>query len=111
MQLHTDFVLSTGGTLALDKCKFYFVEFAFNKLGNSYILPMSKSPGELIINNDFASTSTKIKRLEATEPHRTLGYYISPDGNFNKQVQILKDLAKNGLMELQYLIYEDIKSS
>ena len=35
LQLHSDLVYTTGGKLAHDKCKFYYVQFYFDENGNA----------------------------------------------------------------------------
>ena len=94
MQQHTNLVLSTGGTLALDKCKFYYIKFSFNSNGDPYILPIQDSPGEMNIYNEFSSRSTRIKRMAHEEAHRTLGYFISPSGSSSTQAKVLYDITK-----------------
>lgn len=93
MQLHTNLVLSTGGSLALDKCKFYLIEFDHDKNGNYYIKDIIDSPGSMEIHNDFSEETVTIKRLEATVAHRTLGYYVSPNGDNSTLLQFLLDLT------------------
>ena len=101
MQLHTNLVLSTGGTLALDKCKFYYVSYAFDNNGNPKIQPIQKSPGAMQIKNNFTNESITIKRLEAHVAHRTLGYFIAPDGNTKKQTQELIDITTDWVQKIK----------
>ena len=84
MQKHLNYVTSTGGTLALDKCRFYFIKFGFDKDHNPYILSIDENPGDLTIFDNIEQKSITIRRVEANEERRTLGCFISP-ANVNTQ--------------------------
>ena len=42
MQQHADFVFSTGGALALDKCRYYFNNYSFDRNHDPYIQSISR---------------------------------------------------------------------
>ena len=91
MQKHFNFVTSTGGTLALDKCRFFYILFGFDNNHDSYILSTEDSPGELIIKDNITGTFHTIKRVDANDARKSLGCYISPSHNQGPQFQALKD--------------------
>ena len=95
MQLHTNLVLSTGGSLALDKCKFYLIEFQHDKQGEYFIRSVTDSPGCMKIHNDFSANTVEIKRLESSTAHRTLGYFVSPSGNQSSLLNFLLQLTRD----------------
>ena len=101
MQLHTNLVLSTGGLLALDKCKFYYIKFKFNKYGDPYIANIEDSPGKMMVANGFSSEKIEIKRMESSTAHRTLGYFISPEGNYDVQINNLVEMAQQWSTKIQ----------
>ena len=80
LQLHSDLVHTTGGKLAHDKCKFYYVCFKFDTNGNAHICKKSENPPNLMVVDADTKDVVSTKHLDATIPHETLGYYLSPSG-------------------------------
>ena len=52
-----------------------------------------ENPGELQITCPTSKTIKTIKRLDPTESHKTLGYWISPDGSGSKLAMVLLKMA------------------
>ena len=80
LQLHSDLVNVTGGRLAHDKCKFYYIKFVFDRNGNARKLRKHENPTGLMVVDSETNEVVSIKHLDVTVPHKTLGYYLSPDG-------------------------------
>ena len=91
MQKHSTFVLSTGGDMALDKCRFYFIKYAFDCNHDPYILSKEQNPGELIITNILTNELTTIKRVEATEARKTLVCLVTPTNEQSHQFQAVRE--------------------
>ena len=94
MQKHTYYIASTGGSLALDKCTWYHITFSFDENGNPIILNKTQMPGEIEVYTDFNGTKVRIKRLEYNVAHKTLGYFVSPDGISDAHFNFTKTLVK-----------------
>jgi len=80
MQKHTYYISTTGGSLALDKCTWYQINFSFDSNGDPYILNKTQMPGDIRVFRNFHGEKVTIKRLEFDTAHRTLGYFLRPDG-------------------------------
>jgi len=93
MQKHTYYIAATGGSLALDKCTWYQIVFSFNTQGNPVILSKQEMPGEIEIFRNFNGEKVRIKRLEYDVAHKTLGYFVSPDGSSSTHYEFTKDLV------------------
>ena len=78
LQLHSDLVYTTGGKLAHDKCKFYYVQFYFDENGNAKIYDKKQRPTSLFVVDAETEEIVSIKHLD-NDPHKTLGYYFSSD--------------------------------
>ena len=94
MQKHTFYIATTGGSLALDKCTWYYVTFSFDSNGDPYILSKTELPGEIEVLKNFDGEKVQIKRLEFDQAHRSLGYFLSPDGNTDAHFTFTLDLVK-----------------
>ena len=94
MQLHYDLVHASGGDLALDKCKFFLIDFRFDNNHNPYIATKRDNPGDLQIKNVSGDPIT-ITRLESNEARKTLGCFISPSFNQLPQLTALQKMAKS----------------
>ena len=90
MQKHSNFVISTGGDMAFDKCRFYFIKYAFDQNYDPYVLNNEENPGDLIITNMLTNIETPIKRVEPNEARKTLGCLLTPTNNQEAQLEDLK---------------------
>ena len=103
MQKHANYISSTGGALALDKCHFYHVTFTFDKNGDQQICESTNLTTEpLIIEDPYGTGNMVIKKLQPWEYHKTLGYYISPDGSSKKQSSELLKMANDWKQKVEY---------
>ena len=102
MQKHFDLVVATGGTLALDKCRFYFIDFSFDENHEAYILSIDDNPGELEIFDNSTGQQIRIQRVENTDARRTLGCYISPSNTQHKQFQVLEVYMSQWKNQMQH---------
>ena len=93
MQKHTYYIATTGGSLALDKCTWYQIHFSFDSNGDPYILNKTELPGEIEVFKNFNGEKVQIKRLEFDQAHRTLGYFVSPDGTSHAHYEFTEDLV------------------
>ncbi|KAI2491160.1 hypothetical protein MHU86_23387 [Fragilaria crotonensis] len=84
----------SGGSLNLQKCSWYAMYWAW-KNGRPYLLPINPTDHDLQLstqgNND---TSTTIRRWSLNKANRILGVYLSPDGDFTTQLQILHEESR-----------------
>jgi len=93
MQRHTYYIAPTGGSLALDKCTWYQIQFSFDSNGDPYILNKTQLPGEIEVLKNFNGEKVQIKRLEFDQAHRTLGYFVAPDGNTQAHYDFTSELV------------------
>lgn len=80
LQLYSDLVYTTGGKLAHDKCKFYYVNFFFDENDNAKMCSKQDLPTALLVVDAESNEAVSIKHLDVSDPHKTLGYYLSPAG-------------------------------
>ena len=92
MQKHSNFILSTGGSLALDKCRFFLINFKFDQNHDPQILTSDELTGELTITNIITGNSHVIKRVDSHEARKTLGCFVSPSHNQKPQLEALKQI-------------------
>ena len=78
---------STGGALELSKCFYYLLFWSFRLHdGQPYLLPPSALTGcEIQLTSGRSLTPQPIEHKSTTEAHRTLGVWLSPDGNTSPQ--------------------------
>ena len=94
MQKHTYYIATTGGSLALDKCTWYQIHFAFNSDCDPYILDKTQLPGDIEVFRNFDGEKVTIKRLEFNTAHRTLVYFLRPDGKSDDHFVFTEDLVQ-----------------
>jgi len=87
VQLHSDLAYCTGGCIALDKCKFFHVDFYFDEYGQSHLFSKDDLPTSLLINSAIDGVPVEIEQLDVNDPWRSLGYFINPTGS---QSQLFK---------------------
>ena len=80
VQLHSDLAYCTGGCIALDKCKFFHVDFHFDEFGESHMFTKDELPTSLTINSAIDGVPVEIDQLDVNDPWRSLGYFINPTG-------------------------------
>ena len=77
VQLHSDLAFTSGGILALDKCKYYHVDFYYDKEGESHMFTKEQFPSEMMIWSALDNVLVEIEHIDAHSPHETLGYIIT----------------------------------
>ena len=80
VQLHSELAYCTGGCIALDKCKFFHVDFHFDEFGESHMFTKDELPTTLVINSAIDGVPVQIDQLDVNDPWRSLGYFINPTG-------------------------------
>ena len=89
IQLHADLVNVTGGMLALDKCKVYYVEFFFDSDGNPKIYSKQDRPCNIIVRDPLSGKMVPIQQLDPSTPHKNLGYLLVPDGDQTAMFELI----------------------
>jgi len=82
---------ATGGALVPTKCFWYLIDFHWANSNWSYKTAF-QHPGEITINDDSLHR-VGIPRLQPFEARRTLGVRLTPDGNWDAEVQHLISIA------------------
>ena len=91
VQLHSDLVYTSGGILALDKCKYYHVDFYFDQDGKSHMFTKDQLPSEMQIKSALNEVPVVIEHIDSHNPHETLGYIITPSGNHKELYKIVEN--------------------
>jgi hypothetical protein len=83
----------SGGSLNLKKCSWYIMHWTWDK-GRPKLTPDSPTDTTLqLTTQGNEENRTTIQRSPISKSNRILGVYLSPDGNFTTQLQILKKKA------------------
>ena len=95
MQLALDLweglIKNTGGALAVDKCRWWGIDFVWND-GNWRYKTATKLQGELST-IDTHGNRDLVKQLEVNESYKTLGVFLTADGNHEDEVDYLHEKA------------------
>lgn len=99
-QRHAHLLFATGHMLALYKCLFYF--YFFKIIGTRFVhTTIDESPGELYISPRHGGFSQRVRRLEPSEAHKTLGCHIAIDMNQSKQLEVITSLIRRWVAKIQ----------
>lgn len=99
-QKHALLLFATGHMLALYKCLFYYSVFKLS--GTRFIHSnISDAPGEVHIRPKHNGFVEKIRRLEPSDAHKTLGCHVAIDMNQEKQIEVLSNLIKRWVSKIQ----------
>lgn len=84
----------SGGTVNLPKCSWYIMYWDW-KNGRPKIRPAQPQDDTVALTTqgNTTATPTPIRRTDTNKANRILGVYLSPDGDFKDQIQILKQKA------------------
>ena len=98
-QKHAFLLFASGHKLALDKCMYYWIDFIRDgdKYRHKFIEEMD---GDMYLQEGYQYSRQKIKRLQPFASHRTLGSYISVNGNQEKQKKVLAEKIDNWCIKL-----------
>ena len=102
-QYHAHLVYATGGTLALDKCKYYDICHSFVN-GRPRFLKTTEFDSVLVVQNDFHSPKSL---LIFDQTHKTLGYFVCPSGNQDDTVKQSSKSARNWVNRIQQSTLRD----
>jgi hypothetical protein len=91
----------SGGALNLQKCTWHVMHWDW-KLGRPHLRPVSpQDPSLTLTTQGDTTTSTEIRRLPLTKASRILGVHLSPNGDFSKQLIVLKEKADTFAIRLR----------
>jgi hypothetical protein len=84
----------SGGSLNLQKCSWYALHWKWEK-GRPTLTTIAPHHKDLTLTTQGQDNAppTTIRRCEINKATRILGLYLSPDGDFSTQLQILKKKA------------------
>ena len=77
-QKYARYLFMSGGRLALEKWKFYWI--TFRRKGFKYKF-VNKQPKILLVREDYGDKMVQLKQLATCEAHKILGIRVSPDGD------------------------------
>ena len=93
VQYYSRLLFTSGGKLALDKCRAFILEFQW-KNGTRHMLPTANIYKPLIVDQTCQDKPDQIQLLNPNEARKMLGAYIAPDGNTKLQFTKLHDISK-----------------
>jgi hypothetical protein len=95
--------LFSGGALNLSKCAWYTMFWDW-KHGRPVFRPIQEGtdfPLTLHSQGEYVQIPTPIKRLPTTHASRIRGVYLSPNGNFSEQLQVLTAKSESFAIRLR----------
>ncbi len=84
---------ATGGALAVEKSRWWLIDFIWDEKGNYRYATIEDTPGQLTV-KDWDGIVKPIQRMEPTEAYETLGLWMAPDGNLDEQFDRLLTMVK-----------------
>ena len=93
-QKHALLLYASGHKLAFDKCSFYWIRFIREGLKQRHCMN-HEEPGELYVKEGYGHEEKRIKRLQPYECHRTLGHFVSVNGNQSRQKREIAKKVQN----------------
>ena len=91
-QLHASLLFSAGHRLASQKCLWYVVKYKRKGCDLTHT-PTAEIKETLHIKEGFGQKRKIVKNLEADVAHKTLGHWIAPTGNCDKQSEAIQVTA------------------
>ena len=95
VQLHSDLAYTSGGCIALDKSKFFHLDFYFDDDGVSHLFTKDELPTKLIIQSATDGVPVEIEQLDLNDKWRSLGYFINPTGSQERLLKCVQDYVTN----------------
>ena len=92
LQRYEEYFFTSGGSLNLKKCFYYFVGFEWTGTAWRYKTNTEFAVDPVLITPTTLSDDAPpqvVQWCEATEAQRTLGAFLAPDGSCNRQMDIL----------------------
>lgn len=90
----------SGGALNLKKCSWYIMHWDW-KNGRPHMQRITEGDPTLSMTTQGENNSQTIKRFELNTASRILGVYLSPNGDFSEQLQVLKSKADTFAIRLR----------
>ena len=90
----------SGGALNLSKCSWYVLYWDW-KSGRPQARAITATDRPLQLTTQGAKTLTPIERSSINHASRILGIHLAPDGNFSKQLEVLKTKADEMAIRLR----------
>ena len=91
MDLWEGLIKNTGGTLVVDKCLWWGVDFYWQDAKWRY--KTQQELGQTLTAINTNDERQIVEQLDASSAYKTLGVWIAADGNHTKELKILKDTA------------------
>ena len=97
----------SGGRLAVHKCLWYFL--GYKRRGDKiYPVTIKESPHlQVNITEAFSGKNIRIKRMDPSEAHKTLGVWLAIDGNSKKEVEFLQGKVNKWAMMTSAAVLSD----
>jgi len=93
VQYYSRLLFTSGGKLALDKCRIYILEYVW-KLGKRKMVNTADKYEDIQLNQTFQGSNDTIKLLNPDVARKMLGAYVAPDGNTKLQYKVLHELSQ-----------------
>jgi hypothetical protein len=90
----------SGGALNLNKCAWYIMHWDWTH-GRPHLRKRSTADPQLFLKTQGSPETQPIKRLEPNKASRILGVYVSPNGDFSEQLQVMKTKADQFAIRLR----------
>jgi len=87
-------LFTTGGDINFQKSHWYLMTWLW-KNGIPCLAPPSLTPAILALTTGTASEPITVPRISPSTGFRTLGVYVTPSGNFQHQVKVLRAHAES----------------
>ena len=94
LDLWEGLIKSTGGAIAVDKCRWWGVDFHWNQNGDWRYKTTAELNTSLFI-KDTHEVRDKVRQLEFNESYETLGVLLAADGNQDDQYKELCEWTAN----------------
>ena len=109
MDLWEGLIKNTGGALAVDKCRWWGVDFVWND--GQWRYKTQQELGRTLTAIDANDERQIIKQLDVLTAYETLGVWLAADGNHSKELKILKDTAKEWADRIRVPLLSESKSA
>ena len=109
MDLWEGLIKNTGGTLVVDKCHWWGVDFYWQDAKWRY--KTQQELGQTLTAIDTNDERQMVEQLDASSAYKTLGVWIAADGNHTKELKILKDTAREWADRIQVSLLGESESA
>ena len=109
MDLWEGLIKNTGGALAVDKCRWWGVDFVWND--GQWRYKTQQELGRTLTAIDANDERQIIKQLDVLTAYETLGVWLAADGNHSKELKILKDTAKEWADRIRVSLLSESESA